>query len=70
MPTSLVSMGVGVLAPQRAWMLREAQAATEPSESKEVKSKEGVRVVGEVDCVDDLFDVLKFPSGKCEISQL
>lgn len=51
-------------------MLREAQAATEPSESKEVKSKERVKVVGEVDCVDDLFNVLKFPSGKCEISQL
>lgn len=59
-----------MLGEAQAAMLREAQAETEPSEAKEVKSREKVRVVGEVDLVANLFNVLKFPSGKCEISQL
>lgn len=45
-------------------MLRKAHAATEPSKSKEAKSREGVGLVGEVDRDANLSSVLKFPSGK------
>lgn len=57
-------LGEGGPVPHRARMLREVPAATEPSKSKEAKSREGVGLVGEVDRDANLSSVLKFPSGK------